>query len=341
LFDFEGKSRREDILMSTKRVILSVVVAISLTSFAAVTASAQSYPNRLIKLVLPFPAGGPTDGAARLIAERLSASLGQTVVIENRAGGAGGTVGAKSVATADPDGYTLLFTPPGPLVTAPLIFKSVGYDPVKDFAPVATIFSSPQVLVVNPAVPAKSMRELVAYAKANPGKVSYASPGFGTQPHLLGEMLKLETGTDIVHVPFRGSAPAFTDLLAGQVQVFFDTVTFLLPHVEAGKVRPLAIADEARSLQLPNVPTTAESGFPKLQGTYWTAIVAPAGTPPDVINKLNAAINAITTSKEMEETLSKLSAKAKVGSPADFKAFMAAETRKWGEVITAANIKGE
>ena len=327
--------------MSIKRVILSIVAAVSLTSFVAVTASAQSYPNRLIKLVLPFPAGGPTDGAARLIAERLSASLGQTVVIENRAGGAGGTVGAKSVATADPDGYTLLFTPPGPLVTAPLIFKSVGYDPVKDFAPVATIFSSPQVLVVNPAVPATSMRELVAHAKANPGKVSYASPGFGTQPHLLGEMLKLETGTDIVHVPFRGSAPAFTDLLAGQVQLFFDTVTFLLPHVESGKVRPLAIADEARSPQLPNVPTTIESGFPKLQGTYWTAIAAPAGTPPDVINKLNAAINAITTSKEMEETLSKLSAKAKVGSPTDFKAFMVAETRKWREVITAANIKGE
>jgi tripartite-type tricarboxylate transporter receptor subunit TctC len=327
--------------MSTKRVVLRAVIAIFAVSFAAVSASAQSYPNRLIKLVLPFPAGGPTDGAARLIAERLSASLGQTVVIENRAGGAGGTVGAKSVATAEPDGYTLLFTPPGPLVTAPLIYKNVGYDPVKDFAPVATIFSSPQVLVVNPAVPASTMHELVAYAKANPGKVSYASPGFGTQPHLLGEMLKLATGADIVHVPFRGSAPALTDLLAGQVQVFFDTTTFLLPHVEAGKLRPLAVADEVRSPQFASVPTTIESGFPKLQGTYWTAVVAPAGTPPDVIGKLNAAINAITTSKEMEETLSRLSGKAKVGSPADVTAFMAAETRKWGEVITAANIKGE
>jgi tripartite-type tricarboxylate transporter receptor subunit TctC len=327
--------------MSTKRAILSVVAAISVVSFATVTASAQSYPNRLIKLVLPFPAGGPTDGAARLIAEKLSASLGQTIVIENRPGGAGGTVGAKTVAAADPDGYTLLFTPPGPLVTAPLIYKNVGYDPVKDFAPVATIFSSPQILVVNPAVPARSMQELVAHAKANPGKVSYASPGFGTQPHLLAEMLKLESGADLVHVPFRGSAPALTDLLAGQVQVFFDTVTFLLPHVDAGRLRPLAVADVARSAQLASVPTTTESGFAKLQGTYWTAVVAPAGTPPDVINKLNAAINAITTSKEMEETLSRLSAKAKVGSPADVTAFFAAETRKWGEVITAANIKGD
>jgi len=327
--------------MSTKRVILGVLAALSFVSLVAVSASAQSYPNRLIKLVLPFPPGGPTDSAARLIAERLSASLGQTVVIENRAGGAGGTVGAKSVATAEPDGYTLLLTPPGPLVTAPLIYRNVGYDPVKDFAPVATIFSSPQVLVVNPAVPAKSMQELVAYAKANPGKVSYASPGFGTQPHLLGEMLKLETGADIVHVPFRGSAPALTDLLAGQVQVFFDTVTFLLPHVESGKLRPLAIADVTPSAQFASVPTTIESGFPKLQGTYWTAVVAPAGTPPDAVNKLNVAINAITASKEMAETLSKLSAKAKVGSPADVAAFMAAETRRWSEVISAANIKGE
>jgi len=264
--------------MLTKCAILSVVIGLPVVLLAPAEASAQSYPNRLIKLVLPFPAGGPTDGAARLIAEKLSASLGQTVVIENRAGGAGGTVGAKLVATADPDGYTLLFTPPGPLVTAPSIYKTVGYDPVKDFAPVATIFSSPQVLVVNPAVPANSMRELVAYAKANPGKVSYASPGFGTQPHLLGEMLKLATGADIVHVPFRGSAPALTDLLAGQVQVFFDTTTFLLPHVEAGKLRPLAVADEVRSPQFASVPTTIESGFPKLQGTYWTAVVAPAGT---------------------------------------------------------------
>jgi tripartite-type tricarboxylate transporter receptor subunit TctC len=327
--------------MLTKRVVLCVIAAVSLGSFAAVPATAQSYPNRLIKLVLPFPAGGPTDGAARLIAEKLSASLGQTIVIENRPGGAGGTVGAKTVATADPDGYTLLFTPPGPLVAAPAIYKNIGYDPVRDFVPVATIFSSPQILVVNPAVPAGSVRELVAYAKANPGKVGYASPGFGTQPHLLGEMLKLQAGVDIVHVPFRGSAPALTDLLAGQVQVFFDTVTFLLPHIEAGKLRPLAVADEARSAQLPDVPTTIESGFAKLQGTYWTGVVAPTGTPANVINKLNAAINAIMTSKDMEETLAKLSAKAKVGTREEFAAFMAAETRKWTEVIIAANIKAD
>ncbi len=319
----------------------SAALAFVVSASAVAAASAQSYPNRVIKLVLPFPAGGPTDGAARLIADRLSAELGQNIVIENRPGGAGGTVGAKSVATAEPDGYTLLFTPPGALVTAPLIYKNIGYDPAKDFAPVAAIFSSPQVLVVNPKVPAKSMRELVDYAKANPGKLSYASPGFATQPHLLGEMLKLQTGTDILHVPFRGSAPALTDLLAGQVQIFFDTTTFLLPHAEGGELRPLAVADGVRSPQLPDVPTTAEAGYPKLRGTYWTGVAAPAGTPPDVIGKLNRAVNAVLTSKDMQETLTRLSAKGKPGTPADFGAFLDEERRRWAEVIQAAGIKAE
>src|SRR5258705_10732046 len=326
---------------SRKRVILRLVAAISLVSLVAVSASAQSYPTRLIKLVLPFPAGGPTDGAARLIAEKLSASLGQTVVIENRAGGAGGTVGAKTVATAGPDGFTLMFTPPGPLVTAPSIYKTVGYDPVKDFAPVATIFSSPQVLVVNPAVPANSMRELVAYARANPGKVSYASPGFGTQPHLLGEMLKLITGVDMVHVPYKGSAPVLADLIAGQVQVFFDAASFLLPHVTSGKLRGLAIADESRIPQLPDAPTTIEAGFGKLQATYWTGVLVPAGTPPAVVERLNAAINEVMASKAMEETLARLIARPRSGTPQDFAAFMAAESKKWSETISAANIRAD
>jgi tripartite-type tricarboxylate transporter receptor subunit TctC len=326
--------------MLTRRAILKAAGAL-LASAAIVPASAQSYPNRLVKLILPFPVGGPTDGTARLIADRLSAALGQTVVIENRAGGAGGTVGAKFVATADPDGYTLLLTPPGPLVTAPLIFKNLGYDPAKDFAPVASIFASPQMLVVNQAVPARSLAELVAYAKANPGKLSYASPGFATQPHLFGELLRLQTGVDIVHVPFRGSAAALTDLLAGQVQMFFDSAAFLLPHVDTGKLRALAVADEARSPQMPGVPTTIESGFPRILGSYWTSIVAPAGTPPDVVAKLNTTVNTIMTSREVGETLAKLSAKAKAGTPADLAAFIASESKRWAEVITAANIKAE
>ena len=259
--------------MLRTRASLGIVVAIGLGLLAIDTTSAQPYPNKLIRIVAPFPPGGPTDGAARLIADRLSTVLGQTIVIDNRPGGAGGTVGVKSVASADPDGYTLLFTPPGPLVSAPAIYRNVGYDPAKAFAPVTAVFSSPQILVVNPNVPAKSMRELVAHAKANPGKVSYASPGFGTQPHLLGEMLKLITGVDMVHVPYKGSAPVLTDLIAGQVQVFFDAASFLLPHVASGKLRVLAVADERRIPQLPDTPTTVEAGFGKsrraIGSAYW------------------------------------------------------------------------
>ena len=297
-------------------------------------AFAQPYPNKLIRIIAPFPPGGPTDGAARLIADRLSTLFGQTVVVENRPGGAGGTVGVKSAASADPDGYTILFTPPGPLVTAPAIFRNVGYDPMKAFAPVAAVFSSPQILVVNPGMPAKSMQELVAYAKANPRKVSYASPGFSTQPHLLGEMLKLMTGADIVHVPYKGSAPVLTDLISGQVQMYFDSASFLLPHVESGKLRVLAVADERRLPQLPDTPTTMEAGFGKLQASYWVGVLVPAGTPLPVIERLNGAINEVMTSKAMEETLTRLVARARPGTPQEFANFMSAETIKWTETST-------
>jgi len=327
--------------MRIGRTLLLMVAAFASLLFAAAPTRAQPYPNKLIRIVAPFPPGGPTDGAARLIADRLSSLFGQTVVVENRPGGAGGTVGVKSAASADPDGYTILFTPPGPLVTAPAIFRNVGYDPAKAFAPVAAVFSSPQILVVNPNVPAKSMQELVAHAKANPGKVSYASPGFSTQPHLLGEMLKLMTGADIVHVPYKGSAPVLTDLIAGQVQMYFDAASFLLPHVQSGKLRVLAVADESRLPQLPDTPTTVEAGFGKLQASYWVGVLVPAGTPAPIVERLNGAINEVMKSPAMQETLTKLVARARPGTPQDFAAFMAAETKKWTETINAANIKAD
>jgi tripartite-type tricarboxylate transporter receptor subunit TctC len=326
--------------MLKARALLGIIFAAGLLAIAT-PASAQPYPNKLIRIIAPFPPGGPTDGAARLIADRLSTLFGQTVVVENRPGGAGGTVGVKSAASADPDGYTILLTPPGPLVTAPAIFRNVGYDPLKAFTPVAAVFSSPHILVVNPGVPAKSMQELVAYAKANPGKVSYASPGFSTQPHLLGEMLKLTTGADIVHVPYKGSAPVLTDLIAGQVQMYFDSAFFLLPHIQSGKVRVLAVADESRLRELPDTPTTIEAGFGKLQASYWVGIVVPAGTPAAVVERLNGAINEVITSKAMEQTLTRLVARARPGTPQDFAKFIAAETAKWTEPINAANIRAD
>jgi tripartite-type tricarboxylate transporter receptor subunit TctC len=255
-------------------------------------AMAQTYPSRPVRLIVTSAAGGSPDIIARLIGQWLSERLGQPVIVDNRTG-AGGNIGTEIGVRAPPDGYTLLFIPPAPLVTAPLIYKNLGYDPVRSFAPVAMVFSIPQLLVVNPTLPVRSMEQLVSHAKANPGKISFASPGFGTQPHLLGEMLKLMTGINIVHVPYKGPAQAITDLLAGQVQMSFDTVALLLPHIEAGKLTALAVADETRSPHLPAVPTTAESGFAALQSTFWAGVVAPAGTSPSIVSKLNAAINEI------------------------------------------------
>src|SRR5262249_26712501 len=191
----------------------------------------------------------------------------------------------------------------------------------------------------NPAVPVKSVQKLIAYAKTNPGKISFPSPGYGTQPHLLGEMFKLMAGIDIIHIPYKGPAAAVTDLLAGQVQMYFENIGLLLPHIEAGKLRALAVADEARSLQLPNVPTTVESGWPKLKATYWSAMLAPAGTPTSIVNRLNTEINAIMRTKEMEAILAKLSAKPEVGSPKDLSTFIAAETQKCAAVVNAAKIR--
>jgi tripartite-type tricarboxylate transporter receptor subunit TctC len=227
------------------------------------------------------------------------------------------------------------------MVVAPAIYKNLGYDPVKSFAPVATIFSSPQMLTVNPAVPARTVQELVAYAKANPGKINYASPGYGSQPHLLGEMFRQLTGVDILHVPYRGPGLAVQDLLAGQVQMEFETLPILLPHVEAGKLKALAIADATRNPQLPDVPTTVEAGLPQLQATFWSGILAPAGTPQRIVDRLNAAINDILRTKEIEAVLARLSAKPKIGTPQDFAAFVAAESGKWTAVVNAAGIKAE
>jgi tripartite-type tricarboxylate transporter receptor subunit TctC len=327
--------------MFVKRVVQISVLAIAIAVTATVNATAQSYPTRPITIIVPFPPGGNSDLVIRHLADRLSVSLNQPVIVENRAGGAGGTVGTRAFAKANPDGYTLLFIPPAPLVTAPLIYKNLGYDPVRSFAPVAMVFSIPQMLVISPTLPVKSMEQLVSHAKANPGKISFATPGFGTQPHLLGEMFRLMTDINIVHVPYKGPAQAVTDLLAGQVQMYFDTVALFLPHIEAGKLTALAVADETRSPQLPAVLTTIESGFPTLQSTFWAGIIAPIGTPASIVGKLNVTINEILKSPGLEANLAKINAKPKIGSPEDFAMFMAAETQKWTKVINSAGIRAD
>jgi tripartite-type tricarboxylate transporter receptor subunit TctC len=232
-------------MITTRRSLLAMTGA-GLTLAATGPVAAQTYPTRLIKIVAPFPAGGPTDVLARLMADELSTALGQPVMVENRPGGAGGTLGVRVVAGAEPDGYTLLLSNLGSLTITPSIYSNLDYDPIRSFAPIAILTASPMVLVVNPAVPASSMQELVAYAKANPGKINFASPGVGTQPHILGELFKSTAGIDMLHVPYRGAAAAITGLLAGQVQVYFETTTVLLAHIEAGTMRPLAVLSAIR-----------------------------------------------------------------------------------------------
>ena len=325
--------------MLSKRSFLSAVAALACTALNAGPAAAQAYPNRPVKIVIPFAPGGPTEFILRLIADRLTTALGQAFIIENRPGGAGGTVGAKSVAVAEPDGYTLLFSSPGPLVTAAAIYKNLDYDPIKSFAPIAMVIYAPQMLAVHPSMPVNSLPELIAYAKSNPGKVAFGSSGHGTQPHLLGEMLKVMAGVDIVHVPYRGAGRSVTDVVAGQVQMIFETTAILLPHIQSGKLRALAVAAEARSPLLPGVPTTAENGYPKLTASFWSGVLAPAGTPAAIVAKLNGAINEILKSKEAQDGLARLSAEARIGSPQDFAAFIASETPRWAAIANETGVK--
>jgi tripartite-type tricarboxylate transporter receptor subunit TctC len=304
-------------------------------------AHAQAYPNRPVRMIVPFPAGGPTDGMARIISDRLGAVLGQTIVVENRGGGAGGSIGAKVVATADPDGYTILITPGGALTTGPAVHSNIGYDPAKAFVPVAYLIESPLIISVHEDLPVKSLAELVAHAKANPGKLTWGSQGFGTAPHLLAEMFKLEAGVNIVHVPYRGTAPMLAAIVAGEIHMVADPMTTSLPHVQSGKLRPLAIAGAERSARLPSVPTTPEAGYPKLQAPFWLGVVAPAGTPPAIIDKLNGALRESMAPPETRARLANLGAEIKIGTPADFGNMLARELAQWTAVVKAANIKVE
>ena len=304
-------------------------------------AQAQAYPNRPIRMIVPFPAGGPTDTMARIVSDRLGAVLGQSVVVENRGGGAGGSIGAKAVASADPDGYTILITPGGSLTTGPAVHKNIGYDPAKAFTPVGLLMTSPLVMAVHPSMPVQTIAELVAHAKANPDKLTWGSQGFGTAPHLLGELFKLDNQVNILHVPYRGTAPLLAAGVAGEVQVLLDPMTTSLPHVLAEKLRPLAVTSKARVAKLPNVPTVAEAGFPKMQNTFWLGVVAPAGTPSDIIDKLNAAFKDSLAQPDARARLDNLGAEIYVSTPAEFGKFLDEERALWTGVVAAANIKVE
>lgn len=310
-----------------------------LALFGTGLAHAQPYPQKQpIKIVVPFPPGGPTDGMARIISERLQSALGQTIVIENR-GGAGGGVGGKFVADSPPDGYTLLMTPGGALTTGPAVNPEIGYDPGKVFTPVCELIETPLIISVVPTLPAKSLADVVAYAKANPGKLIWGNQGFGTAPHLLAEMFKLEAGINMLDVPYRGTGPLLNAVLAKQVQIIADPSTTSLPFIQAGNLRPIAIAGSEHDPAVPAVPTVIEEGFPKLQAPFWLAVVAPAGTPHDVIDKLNHAFREALAVPETVQKLKALGTTPKIGTPEQLGAMLAKELAQWRTVVQAAHIE--
>jgi tripartite-type tricarboxylate transporter receptor subunit TctC len=318
--------------------LLSSLVAASVAAgLATGEARAQDYPSRPVKVIVPTPPGGPVDVVARITANYLQNTLGQGFVVENRAG-AGNTIGSKDAAEATPDGHTLLFSSASGLVIAPLLHPDAGYDPIKSYDPIALVGGSTLILVVNPSVPAKNVQELVAYAKASPGKVNFSSGGIGVLPHLVGEMFKAQAGIDIVHVPYKGGGPSITDLVAGNVQMTFEGTGVLLPLIQAGKLRALAVTTPKRIPELPDVPTMVESGFPNFVSTSWAGLLAPAHTAQAIITKLNTAINAALKTADFNKALANLSNEPLGGTPQDFTETIKADLAKWSPIIKSLGL---
>src|SRR5215510_6045448 len=305
----------------------------------AASASAQDYPSRPIRIIVPTPAGGPVDVMARVLANALPPVLGQNVFIENKPG-AGNTIGSRAAASADPDGYTLMVSAASGLIMSPMIHKNAGYD-ASSFASIALVAETPQVLVVNAQTPFKSIAELIAYAKANPGKLNYSTGGIGTLPHLNAELFKSVSGTNIVHVPYKGGGPALTAAVAGEVQMIFDTVSTSLQLIQDGKLRALAIVGPKRAPELAEVPTMPELGFPSVTSGAWTALMAPRDTPTPVIARLNAATNAALSSEPMRTALAKLGAEPRGGTPQDLADHIRREIAKWKPIVATLNLKAE
>jgi tripartite-type tricarboxylate transporter receptor subunit TctC len=329
--------------VSIKRALLYAIAATAITAtvhVSAAPAAAQTYPTKPIRIVVGFAPGGPADVMARLIGQRMTAILGQSIVVDNRPG-AGGTIGARAVAESDPDGYTLLLGNTSTLIISPLIYKNVNYDPVKSFAPVASLGTTSNLLIVNPPLAATSVQELIALARKNPGKLNYSSAGIGTPPHLIGEMFKQRLGLDIVHVPYKGGGPSVQAVVAGETQFSFENPAPSLPLVRAGNVRALAVTSETRRSQTPDLPTMIESGVPDFTSVSFTAVVAPAATPTAIVGRLNAVINESLKSPEVANALVTHSVDARISAPEELAAFLARERSKWTAVIKTAGIQVE
>jgi len=314
--------------------ILSLLVVI-------VQAAAQTYPDRVVRIVNPYPPGGSVDITARILAQKLSDNTGQQFIVENRTG-AGGNTGADSVAKSAPDGYTLLFTAPPPLVINQTLYtKGLPFDPTKDFVPVGTFAYTPIVLMVHPGTPVNNVQELIAFAKSNPGKLHFGSAGIGTTPHLSGELFKSMAKVEIVHVPYRGTGPAMNDLIGGHIQMFFDLLPASLPQINGGKVRALANAGAKRPAALPDLPTVAEQGLAGFDSASWVALAAPAKTPAPVLARLREEVGKVLTAPDIITRIRELGSEPGTVSEKDVRAFLDAETKKWAEVIRVSGAKAD
>jgi tripartite-type tricarboxylate transporter receptor subunit TctC len=319
-------------MKSVLRLVLTLAI------FLPAAAVAQDFPVKPIKIVVPFPAGGPNDIIARTVGQRMSELAGQPVTIDNR-GGAGGQVGTDAVAKAAPDGYTIAITSAGALAISAALQEKVPYDSTKDLKAITLVAKVPEMLVVATSVPAANLAELIALAKAKPGQINYASTGPGSMPHLAGELLKMSAGIDVVHVPYRGAAPAMNDMLGQQVQMVWLDLPILLPQVQAGKVRPIVIGARERVAALKDVPTTAEAGFPQILAENWYGMVAPAATPPAVVARLNKLAVEAMQSPDVKQKLAAQGAILTATTPDEFAAYIKSEIDKWGKVVQAAGIK--
>ncbi len=319
--------------------LMAAFVVATLLCATTVSAFAQVYPSRPIRIIVPTPAGGPVDVIARLLGNSLPPMLGQPVIVENRPG-AGNTIGSRFAAAADPDGYTLLVSAASGLIMSPMIYHNAGYD-AASFTAVALIAETPQLVVVNPALPVKNVAELVAYAKAHPGKLNYSTGCAGTLPHLTAELFKQLAGIDIVHVPYKGGGPSLTAVVAGETQLTFDTIATSIQMAQAGKLRILAVVGPYRIAELPDVPAMPEAGFPSLTTGSWTALLAPRGTPSAIVAYLNEAVNGALAIEPMKGTLAKLGAQPRGGLPDVLADHMAVEQKKWRPIVAELNLKAD
>jgi len=324
----------------TMKLLTILSFAACLLGPTAAQAQSPAYPNKPLKLVLPFSAGGLSDIVGRITAQKMGDALGQAVVVENVAG-AGGTVAATQVARAPADGYTLLYANASTLTITPSLYRNLGYDAEKSFVPIGGVAQFYFVMGAANAVPANNLKELIAYARANPGKLNYASPGFGTTPHLAAEMLKKAAGIDLAHVPYKGASPAAQALMAGDVQVFFDAPTLLLPLVQTGKIKALAVTSPARMRELPQVPTAAESGVKEIEFSTWSAWVAPTGTPPEVLAVLRTTLTKVLATPVMREALVSRGFEPFNAGAEAISQQVRVETPRWADIIKAAGIKIE